>query len=52
VKNPRNGIDIIYLFYKKRHLTGGKNNVPLDKCTFDGNCLLSCSSKKTSLANA
>jgi hypothetical protein len=35
-ENPRNGIDIIYLL-KKKHLTGSKNNVPLDKCTFDGN---------------
>jgi hypothetical protein len=26
-----------YLFIKKKHLTGSKNNVPLDKCTFDGN---------------
>jgi hypothetical protein len=53
VKNPRNGIDIIYLFFlkKEKHLTGGKNNVPVDKCTFDGNFLLSGYSKITSRAN-
>jgi len=54
VKNPRNGIDIIYFYFfkkKKKHLTGGKNNVPVDKCTFDGNFLLPGYSKITSRAN-